>query len=182
MDTELEACPMVNQTLPIKAYHSAAATFHAPSDLSGIGGMHRECIRAMPRWQNGPGQYDCVFVEKDPEVDGFKGLHIACVKLFISFVIDGITYPCALVDWFSQYGVSPCEDTGLWRVQPDFDGAGRRVCSIIHIDTILHAAHLIGIAGAQILPRDFTHHDALDSFRLFYVNKFADHHAHEIAR
>jgi hypothetical protein len=30
--------------------------------------------------------------------------------------------------------------------------------------------------------RDFTHHDTLDSFRFFYVNKFADHHAHEIAR
>ena len=181
MDVLLASCPQVNPFLRIKLFYSASATYHAPSDLSGIGGMHRERIRATPRWKNGPGRYDCVFVEKDAEVDGFQGLHVARVKVFFSFVFGGITYPCALVNWFSQYGVSPCGDTGLWRVLPDRDRAGQWAASIIHIDTILRAAHLIGVCGSQSLPIDFTHHDSLDAFRLFYVNRFADHHAHEIA-
>jgi hypothetical protein len=33
----------------ITVYPSAVATFHAPSDLSGIGGMRRERIRAVKR-------------------------------------------------------------------------------------------------------------------------------------
>jgi hypothetical protein len=87
---------------------------------------------------------------------------------------------CALVEWFSTYSDSPCEDTGLWRVEPDYNMGGRRMCSVIHIDTILRSAHLIGVAGPQLLPRHFTYHDSLDAFQLFYVNKYADHHAHEI--
>jgi hypothetical protein len=64
----------------------------------------------------------------------------------------------------------------------DFDMMGRRMCSVIHIDTILRSAHLIGVpAGSQRLPKTFTHHDTLYAFRLFYVNTYADHHAHEIA-
>ena len=74
-----------------------------------------------------------------------------------------------------------CEDTGMWRVEPDFDMMERRMCSVIHIDSILHSAHLIGVAGSQILPKQFTYHDSLDVFRLFFVNKYADHHTHEIA-
>jgi hypothetical protein len=31
----------------ISVYTSAVATFYAPSNLSGIGGMHQECIRAL---------------------------------------------------------------------------------------------------------------------------------------
>ncbi|KAF8461964.1 hypothetical protein DFH94DRAFT_631736, partial [Russula ochroleuca] len=61
---------------------------YAPSDLSGTGGMHREQIRAMPRWKGGPGQYDCIYVGKDAEAEGFHGLHVACVKLFFSFCIQ----------------------------------------------------------------------------------------------
>jgi len=35
----------------ITLYPSAVATYFAPSDLSGIGGMHSECIRATPNWR-----------------------------------------------------------------------------------------------------------------------------------
>ncbi|KAF8239130.1 hypothetical protein L208DRAFT_1429282 [Tricholoma matsutake] len=104
----------------------------------------------------------CVFIDKDPDLDGFRGLHVARVHLFLSFRFQGITYSCALVQWFSTYGDSPCEDTGLWRVMPD-------------------RAHLIGVAGSQFLPRTFSFSNSLNAFRLFYVNKYADHHAHEIA-
>ncbi|KAJ6617775.1 hypothetical protein B0H10DRAFT_1796822, partial [Mycena sp. CBHHK59/15] len=52
---------------------------------------------------------------------------------------------------------------------------------IIPVDTILRGAHLIGIYGDTFLPRHFNHPDTLDRFNAFYINKYADHHAHEIA-
>ncbi|KAJ7240912.1 hypothetical protein C8J57DRAFT_1085481 [Mycena rebaudengoi] len=51
---------------------------------------------------------------------------------------------------------------------------------IIHIDTILRGAHLIGIYGADFFPRYFPHSASLDRFKAFYINKYADHHSHEI--
>src|ERR1700733_8129563 len=38
----------------ISVYNSASAMFYAPSDLSGVGGMRREHIRAVPSWRKGP--------------------------------------------------------------------------------------------------------------------------------
>jgi hypothetical protein len=183
MDVPLYLCPTVASTLRIKLFLSANSTFYAPSDLLGIGGMHCEYIHATPTWNKGPGRYDCVFIEKDAKAadsDGFSGLLVAHVVFFFSFHFEDTLYPCALVQWFSTYGDSPCEETGLWRVVPDLEGS-QRVCSVIHIHTILCSAHLIGVAGSHRLPKTFTHHDSLYSFKLFYVNKYADHHAHEIA-
>lgn len=184
MDAPLHTCPVVPSSLRITVFHSATSTYYAPSDLSGIGGMHREIICATPSWKKGPGRYDCVYIERDStaaESDGFLGLLVARLNLFFSFSFENTVYPCALVQWFSTYGDSPCEDTGLWRVEPDFDVRGRRMSSVVHIDTILRSAHLIGVGGPQILPKTLTHHDSLYAFQLFYVNKYADHHAHEIA-
>jgi hypothetical protein len=185
MDVHLEACPMVSSSLEVKVFHSALATYHAPSDLSGIGGMHCEWIRATPSWKNGAGRYDCVFIDHEPEMDSFAGLYVARVKLFVSFVIEDTEasgyYPCALVEWFSTYGDSPCEDTGLWSVVPDRDAQGRHVTSLIHIDTILRAAHLIGVAGHHLLPKTLKYHNSLDVFHCFYVNKYIDYHVHETA-
>ncbi|KAF5386119.1 hypothetical protein D9615_002170 [Tricholomella constricta] len=183
MDVELDDCPTVSNILRVDVFHSAISTFYAPSDLSGIGGMHRERIRATPSWKNGPGRFDCVFIETggDDDLEGFQGLHVARVLVFFSFMYDGITYPCALVQWFTTYGGSPCNKTGMWRVRPDLDALGRRVTSVIHIDSILRAAHLIGCCGDYMLPWQFSYTDTLHSFQSYYVNKYADHHAHEIA-
>lgn len=181
MDVELDACPTIPLTLRLKSFHSAAATYHAPSDLSGIGGMHREHIRASPMWQRSFPRYDCVFVERDPDEEGFRALGVAQVLIFFSFKYDGITYPCALVRWFETYGDAPCPLTGMWRVQPDIDGQGVRVCSVIHIDSILRAAHLIGVYGKDFIPHNLRHYHSLSAFKLYYVNKYADHHSHEIA-
>ncbi|KAF8267711.1 hypothetical protein EI94DRAFT_1771804 [Lactarius quietus] len=157
MDAPLHSCPIVAGTVHTKVYHSATSTYYAPSDLSGISGMHWEIIRATLSWKKGPGRYDCVYIETDSDLDGFQGLL-----------------------WFTTYGNSPCEEMGLWRVEPDIDVRGHHTCSVVHIDTILWSAHLIGVAGSHLLPRTFTYHDSLYAFHLFYVNKYADHHAHEI--
>ncbi|KAJ6545799.1 hypothetical protein B0H10DRAFT_2385897 [Mycena sp. CBHHK59/15] len=116
-----------------------------------------------------------------PDLPGFRGLIAARALLFMSFKHHGGTYPCALVTWFSPIGDEPCPDVGMWMVEPDVDNRGQRVMDVIHIDTILRAAHLIGIYGHHSVPRHFKYSDSLDSFKAFYINKYADHHAHEIA-
>ncbi|KAJ6599646.1 hypothetical protein B0H10DRAFT_2322680 [Mycena sp. CBHHK59/15] len=175
----LDDCP--DAVSRIKVFPSAVAKFYAPSDQSGIAGMLRERIRAVRSWHGGPPRYDCVFVEGDPELPGFRGLIAARVLLFMSFKYRGVTYPCALVTWFSAIGDEPCPDVGMWMVQPDVDNRGRRVMDIIHVDTILRGAHLIGIYSENFLPRHFKYSESLDRFKAFYINKYTDHHAHEIA-
>ncbi|KAJ6545870.1 hypothetical protein DFH09DRAFT_927614 [Mycena vulgaris] len=178
-DIPLDDCP--DPPTSVKVFPSAIAKFYAPSDQSGIRGMLHERIRAVRSWRGGAPRYDCVFVEGDPDLPGFRGLLAARVLLFMSFKHRGVTYPCALVTWFSTIGDDPCPDVGMWMVEPDVDRRGRRVMDIIHIDTILRGAHLIGIYGDSFLPRHFKYSDTLDRFKAFYINKYADHHAHEIA-
>lgn len=182
MDMDINLCPDISSTLHIQIYHSASTVYHAPSDLSGIGGMHREYIRATPNWRKkGMPRYDCVFVERDPEKEGFQSLGVAQVQMFFTFRHDNILYSCALIHWFETYGDGPCPETGMWRVKPDFDQQQQRVCSVIHIDSILRAAHLLPVFGKKIIPENFQSYQSLRAFQLYYVNKYADHHSHEVA-
>ncbi|KAI5993868.1 hypothetical protein EDD15DRAFT_2387937 [Pisolithus albus] len=161
-------------------FDSAIATFHAPSDLSGIGGMQSQRIHATPSWRGGPPRYDCVFIEKDPSLPGFQGLLVAQVILIFSFSYRNMTYSCAVVRWFQTVGDNPCPKTGMWMVKPSFDDNGDHMVSVITLDNILRPAHLIGIYGPEPLPRDFTHTDSLTAFSAFYVNKFSDYHAYQL--
>jgi hypothetical protein len=143
--------------------------------------MHRERIRAVPTWRKGPGRYDCMYVSTDAVAEGMRGLDIARVRLFFEFSFQNIKYPCALIQWFSRVAGEPDEDTGMWIVQPDRDLSGLPIREIIHLDTIVRAAHLIGVYGNAFLPCDLTFDRSLDIFRAYYVNKYIDHHAYEIA-
>jgi hypothetical protein len=165
----------------ITHYPSAVATFHAPSDITGIGGMRRERIRAAKSWRKGPPRYDTVFVNTDPSADGMRGLDIARTRLFFSFSYNGVKYPCALVDFFSCVDDVPNDNTGMWVVEPRILDDGRKSTSIIHLDTIVRAAHLLPVFGRDHISRTLTHSDTLDEFSRFYVNKYADHHSFEIA-
>jgi hypothetical protein len=118
----------------ITIYPSAVTTFHAPSDISGIGGMHCERIRAVKSWRKGAGRYDTMFINTDPSVEGMRGLDVVRMRLFFSFSHDGVEYPCALVHWFSHVGDSPDNRTGMWVVEPDND---ETLPSIIHLDTVV---------------------------------------------
>jgi hypothetical protein len=159
----------------ITIYPSAVATFHAPSDISGIGGMRRERIRAVKSWRKGPGRYDTIFVNTNPSMEGMRGLDVARVRLFFSFSYDSIAYPCALVSWFRRVGDLPDDHTGMWVVEPGHDA------SIIHLDTVVRAAHLLPIFGPERVSKTLSFTDTLDTFLRFFVNKFADHHTFEIA-
>lgn len=87
-----------------------------------------------------------------------------------------------MVEWFKKVGRSPDPDTGMWRVKPDMS-SGQRDTTVVHLDTILRAAHLLPIYGSSypLIPSDFQHTKSLDSFNAYYVKRHIDHHAHEIA-
>ena len=143
--------------------------------------MRNERIRAVKSWRRGPACHDCIFVETDPDAPGMAGLDIARVILFFSCTFDGSKYPCALVQWFSRVGQSADPGTGMWVVEPDVTDEGVPIASVIHLDTIVRAAHLLPVFKEESVSRDLLFSDTLDKFQLFYVNKFVDHHAFEIA-
>ena len=172
--------------LNVSVYHSATATFRAPSNPSGPGGMYREVIRSTPFWPRGdiPGpRRDCVFVGMggSPENIGMKGLLVARVYLFFRFSHDGVNYPCALIHWYSTSS-EPDTSTGLWVVQPESTGQGKRHMSVIHVDSIVRGAHLLPRFPSDApVYREINYMNALDVYTSFYVNKLIDPHAFEIA-
>lgn len=177
-NVSLHACPSFAGMISVFA--SAAASYYAPSDPSGNCGMRREHIRATPSWQKGPARYDCAFINSEPELDGIHGLSIVRILLFFSFVFDGKTYPCALVHRFSHLAEERDEDTGMWMVQPKVEDDGSPSISVLHIDRIFRAAHLLPIYGDDPID-SISPHDSLDVFNGFYINKYIDHHAFQIA-
>jgi len=162
-------------------YASAVATFYAPSDICGVGGMRKERIRAVSSWRKEGVRYDCVFVNRDASLPGFRGLEVARVRQFFSFTSGGIFYPCALVQWFHRTADIPDTETGMWIVERDVKADGSPFFDIIHLDSIIRAAHLLPVCGEDYVPRNLVFHQTLDAFHSFYVNKFIDHHAFEIA-
>ncbi|KAJ6527460.1 hypothetical protein B0H19DRAFT_969690 [Mycena capillaripes] len=167
-------------TTPLSVFHSAVATFYAPSDSSGIRGMRRERIRSTPSWRKHGARRDCAFAVEDQDKPGFRGMSVVRIKLFFSFVHDGVEYPCALVEWFKKVGRSSDACTGMWVVEPELRGKHRLV-TILHLDSLLRGAHLIPVFGSSHIPIGFRFSHSLDAFNAFHVNKYIDHHANEIA-
>jgi hypothetical protein len=179
-DIILSECPEPRGAVFV--FNSALATFYAPSDLCGIGGMHRERIRATPAWKKGDietPRYDCVLVDTDSTLPGMRGLQVARVHLFFSFRFNTTVYPCALIQWFETIGDEPDRDTGMWMVKPEYTGQNQSR-SVIHLDCIMRGAHLLPIFDEKFIPRDLHYSETLDMFRAFYVNKYIDHHAFEV--
>ena len=111
------------------------------------------------------------------------GLDIARVYLFFSFKYNRRRYACAFVRWFERVGNQPDPATGMWIIKPRVRRQGRKnvpVVSVIHINTIYRAAHLIGVPSPRSpIPLTLEDADSLDWFTSFYVNKYIDHHAFE---
>ncbi|PBK62152.1 hypothetical protein ARMSODRAFT_990497 [Armillaria solidipes] len=175
-EVDIDDCPEISSKIYV--YHSAIASFYAPSDISGIRGMRRERIRSTPSWYGHP-RRDCAFVMEDESTAGFRGMSIVRVQMFLSFEHRGTVYPCALVHWFKKTSRSPDRKTGMWVVQPERRYT-RPVLSVVHLDTLLRGAHLMPVFGPDPVPLKFHYASSLDCFKAFYVNKYADHHANEI--
>ncbi|KAI5984115.1 hypothetical protein F5J12DRAFT_907962 [Pisolithus orientalis] len=171
-DIPLNECPPYDGSMHV--YNSVCSTFFAPSNLCGLYGMCHEYIHSCPMWRNEGPCFNCIFVVTDPEAEGMHGLDIACYL--------GTFYLCTVVHWSNCMGDDPDIATGMWIVHPSYNAHNVPHITIIHIDTIYCAAHLIPIYAAHnINTRDIKPHDFYDMFNSFYVNKFADHHAFEIA-
>jgi hypothetical protein len=174
--------PLIQNDRKIRVFYSATATFRAPSDPSGIRSMRREQIRTSPSWRNNAPRYDCAFINSGSEDDPLQGLNICRIFLFFNFVHKNILYPCALIQWYSLISNEPDEDTGMWMVKPDIHSDGSRLLAVVHIDSIYRAAHLMpAYRTARFIDRSLTMDDSLDSFSVFYINKFVDHNAFDIA-
>lgn len=181
-DVPLDDCPKFIGRVSV--FNSAVATFWAPSDeLSGTTGMTRERIRAIPSWRKGAPRYDCAFVKRKGGFGsrGMRSLDIVRVRLFFSFVHDRIKYSCALVEWFDTVGDSPHSDTGMWVVEPTYGYEGQRLVSVIRVDSMVRNAHLMPVYGKEFLPKKFRFFYSLDAFKSFFVNKYIDHQATQLA-
>jgi hypothetical protein len=178
--SEVPNAACLSFTGKIHIHNSAVVTFHTPSDPSSTGGIHLEHIRAIPSWRKGPPRYDCAFLSINPDIWGMLGMSVMCVHLFFSFKCKGVSYPCALVHWYKWLQEQPDDNTGLWILQPKVDDAGDLVTSIIHLNSIICAAHLVAIFGEEFMPKTLTYQQTLDVFKAFYVNKYIDHHAFDL--
>lgn len=174
----LHQCP--HPTGKISVFHSAVATFYVPSDESGIRDMRTEHIHSTPSWRKQGPQRDCALVVEDQDKLGMKGMSIVRVKLFFSLIHEAKTYACAFVEWFKHVGARPDPETGMWKVKPDTYRNGHRTTTVLHLDTFLRGVHILPVFGRDLLPFDFHFSYSLDVFEAYYVNKYADHHAHEI--
>jgi hypothetical protein len=116
----------------------------------------------------------------DEALPGMRGMLIARVLMFFQYHDSYLDkdVPCALVNWFVLKGDARDPDTGMWVVKPEVEG-NKRTLEVIHLDSIARGAHLLPVYGSGVLPEDFDYTSALDAFKSYYVNHFADHHSYE---
>ena len=68
----------------------------------------------------------------------------------------------------------------MWVVEPNSLLDGSASTAVIHLDSILCAAHLILVYGQDTILTKIPLAYLLDVFHSYYVNKYIDHHAFEI--
>ncbi|KAH9974842.1 hypothetical protein BJV74DRAFT_879675 [Russula compacta] len=145
-------------------------------NLCGAGGMYQERICSNPNWRDEHARHDTVFIEIGQ--GGMQGMVIGHVRLFFSFAFGRKHYPCALIEWLIP-GDDPDEDTGMWVVRPEYHGNGQQILTIVHLDCISRAAHLLPVFGSSFIPDELHFSDSLDIYCAYFVNNNIDHHCHE---
>ncbi|KAH8976907.1 pyridoxal phosphate-dependent transferase [Lactarius hatsudake] len=139
----IDECPAFEGA--IKVHHSAIATFYAPSDLSGSGGLWCERIRSAPHFFGYPHR-DTVFVVVGDSQAGMEAMEIGRVLLFFLFEYRRKSFSCALINWFVHTDERD-PDTGMWVVKQELDRHGQPTLEVIHVDSIARAAHLLPVYG-----------------------------------
>jgi hypothetical protein len=173
------------RTVRVYVHHSAVATFYAPTDPSGIGGMRKETIRSTPSWR-GKLRRDTVFLNHNPSLPGMRGLRIARVRHFLRLeTARDRSFACALVHMWEVIGNEPDEDTGMWAARPLMSGINcSPVLDVVSLAVVRRASHLVPIFSAERahwIPLRHCFSTTLDTFRSFYINKWIDHNAYAIA-
>jgi hypothetical protein len=160
-------------------YSSATALYYAPSDPSGLHGMKREKIRCTNNWHSRGRREDVVLVAVNPE-EAADGLQAARVKLIFTFKYKHEDYNCMLVQWYSDHGYRPDEDTGMRMVTPSVLNDGSPDLGVIPLDAVMRAAHLMPIFGPDMISTNIEFWQTLDKFKAFYINSYIDHHMFDL--
>lgn len=113
------------------------------------------------------------------EAPGMRGVDVARVHLFFSFELAEEVFSCALIHEYCKTFDDPDPDNGMWIVEPDLNRDGYRVMSVVHVDSIIRAAHLLPVFGDSPVPREINFAHTLNIYTAFYVNKYIDYHAFE---
>ena len=158
---------------------TATSMYFVPSDCSGTTGYMKKLIHATTSYRKKFPRYDTIFVRMGLAPRP-HGLLVAQLCVLFSFTIKGVHHKVALVEWFSYVGNSPDEDTGMWVVQREKQQDGLPLMDFIFVDTILRSCHLLPMYREVTILSDVTHMTSLTNFKIFYVNKFVDHHSFEL--
>jgi len=110
-----------------------------------------------------------------------SGFVVACVLFFFSFTYGWKIYSVALVWWYILSEDSGGRDkvTGMWLVECKYCNR-QPLLQVVHVDTILHAVHLLPYFRHKHISQAITQDNSLDKYPIYYVNRFADHHSFEI--
>ncbi|KAF9778677.1 hypothetical protein BJ322DRAFT_1024970 [Thelephora terrestris] len=139
----------------------------APSNSSGIEGYYRETIRSTLRWQTS-------------DTTGVRGLEVARVHFLFLFMLKEELFECALVHEYCKSFTDSDPDNGLWIFEPDYSDGGFIIMSVVHLDSIVRAAHLLPVFKDNTpMPREINFSHTLDVFSTFYLNKYIDYHTFE---
>jgi hypothetical protein len=108
-----------------------------------------------------------------------RDFNIARVRAFFSSTYRGVLYSFALVHDLTFVGEKSDNETGMWIVRRPRSPRAR----VVLLNSIYRATHLIPVYHAARVPvqKTQTPEQSLDDYEFFYVNKFIDHHAFEIA-
>ena len=177
------ACPTTEAIHDISVFHSAKAIFCAPSNNSGIEGLYHETIRSTPRWLTSgimAPHRDCVLIATGLDTAGVRSLEVTRVHLLFSFAFRDQVFECALVHEFCKSFTDPDPDNGLWIFEPDLTADRSRIMSVVHLDSIIRAVHLLPVFKDDTpIPREINFTHTLNVFKSFYLNKYIDYHAFE---
>ena len=78
-------------------------------------------------------------------------------------------------------GSEPDKDTGFWMVKLDMNDNGDPHLIVIHVDSIHWAVHLLPKHQDNMpIECTITMHSSLDTYKLFYINRFVDHVSFEV--
>ncbi|KAH8988449.1 hypothetical protein EDB86DRAFT_2808336, partial [Lactarius hatsudake] len=146
--------------------------------------LRREQIRSTRSWRGGPCGMTWVLVNM-----GDGGTRLSqCLAMpplefvFFSLEHSGENFPAVLVWWYTLSDSSGHRDgvTGMWLVKREYNRDQKPHLAVVHIDTIFRAVHLLPTLDGPNATKGFSYTDTLDSYAIFYVNKYADHHSFEI--
>ncbi|KAF9784568.1 hypothetical protein BJ322DRAFT_1007194, partial [Thelephora terrestris] len=145
--------------------------------------LYHETIQSTLRWKTSSvttPHRDSVLLVTGSDTAGVRGLNVMGVHLFFSFVLKDKFSECALVHEYCKAFTNPDPDNGLWIFKPDYSNDGYRIMSVVHLDLVIHDAHLLPVFKdntPMLREINFTH--TLNVFKAFYLNKYIDYHTFE---